>query len=253
MNRAVGLLFGVVVYLLFFATFLYLIAFVGNLPFVPVTVDRGPILPMAAAAGIDLALIVVFGLQHSVMARQGFKRRWTQIIPPVIERSSYVLCATAVLALLMGFWKPLEPIVWSTDNALLVWLLYGLSGLGWVIVLLSTFLLNHFELFGLQQVWLNLRGGGSASPRFRTPFFYKLVRHPLYSGFLLAFWSTPVMTLGHLLFAAGMTAYVLIAIRHEERDLVDLFGDEYDRYRRDVGMLTPRFSGSAPTAPPASR
>lgn len=240
MARTFYLIFGVAAYFIFFATFLYLIGFVGNLAELPRTVDRGPASAPLAAVLVNLALIAIFGLQHSIMARQGFKRGWTKIVPEPIERSTYVLFASLALILLFAFWRPLPSVVWSVENELAAGLLWALFGLGWLIVLLSTFLISHFELFGLKQVYLNLRGGAPAEPQFRQPFFYRLVRHPLYSGFFLAFWATPVMTIGHLLLALGMSVYMVIAIRYEERDLVQLFGDDYEHYRRDVGMLTPR-------------
>ena len=241
MTRALYLLFGVFAYAFFFATFLYLIAFVGDLPGVPRTVSAGgPIVAPAMAALINLGLIVLFGLQHSVMARQGFKRGWTRLVPQPIERSAYVLLASLVLCVMFYFWHPIPAEIWRVENVIGASLLWALFGAGWVIVLVSTYLISHFELFGLKQVWLNMRGAAMEGPQFRQPFFYRLVRHPLYSGFFLAFWATPVMTAGHLLFAAAMSAYVLVAIRYEERDLVGLFGDDYERYRREVGMLTPR-------------
>jgi len=241
MARAFYLLFGVLAYLIFFATFLYLVAFVGNLPWVPRTVDRGhEVVGLAHAIAADLGLIALFGLQHSVMARRRFKEAWTRIVPEPLERSVYVLTASLVLILLFWFWHPIPAPIWSAANPLLVYLLWGLFGLGWLIVLLSTFLLNHFELFGLQQVWHGAKGGPAAPPEFRTPLFYKRVRHPLYSGFILAFWAIPAMSAGHLLLAAGMTIYILIAIRHEERDLVRLFGIQYQEYRRRAGMLLPK-------------
>ena len=242
MARAFYLLFGVLAYLIFFATFLYLIAFVGDLPWVPRTVDRGHAgVGLAQAAAIDLALIALFGLQHSIMARQGFKKAWTRIVPVPLERSLYVLFASLALILMFVFWHPIPGVIWSVENRIAVYALWALFGLGWAIVLVSTFLLSHFELFGLSQVWGHLRGTAPAPPVFRTPLFYARVRHPLYSGFILAFWATPQMSAGHLLLAAGMTVYILIAIRHEERDLVWLFGTQYQDYRRRAGMLIPRF------------
>lgn len=240
MTRGLCLLFGVLAYLIFFATFLYLIGFVGNLPELPRTVDRGPVSDLAPALIVNLALIVLFGLQHSVMARQGFKRAWTRIIPAPIERSVYVLFASLALILLFAFWRPMPGLVWSIENQVAEALLWGLFALGWLVVLLSTFLLSHFELFGLKQVYLHLRGAVAAAPTFRQPLFYKMVRHPLYSGFFLAFWATPEMTWGHLLLAIGMSTYMLVAIRYEERDLIQLFGKDYESYRQSVGMLTPR-------------
>ena len=245
MARGLYLLFGVFAYLIFFATFLYLIAFVGNLPEVPRTVDRGPASGLLPAIVTNLALIAIFGLQHSVMARQGFKRAWTRFVPEPIERSAYVLFASLALILLFAFWRPIPQTIWSVENDIGAALLWGLFALGWLIVLLSTFLISHFELFGLKQVWLHLRGAAAASPIFRQPFFYKMVRHPLYSGFFLAFWATPVMTAGHLLLAIGMSTYMLVAIRYEERDLVQLFGEDYETYRKNVGMLTPRMKRRA--------
>ncbi|PZU58801.1 MAG: hypothetical protein DI547_08430 [Sphingobium sp.] len=241
MIRLAYLVFGTVVYLLFFLTFLYLIAFVADVPFVPFTVDRGgPVAPARIAGVIDIALVLLFGLQHSVMARPAFKRAWTRVVPEPIERSVYVLMASLVLALLMLLWHPIPTVVWTVGNGAVAAILIGLSGLGWLMVLLSTFLISHFELFGLKQVWGYLRGSAATVPLFRTPFFYRLVRHPLYSGFLLAFWATPRMTAGHLLLSVTMTAYILVAIRYEERDLIALFGDRYEAYRGRVGMLAPR-------------
>jgi protein-S-isoprenylcysteine O-methyltransferase Ste14 len=248
MQRAFFMGFALVSYTIFFATFLYLIAFVGDLPWVARTVDRGPDAPLATALVVNVALIALFGVQHSVMARQGFKRAWTKIVPEPAERSIYVLAASAVLILLFLLWRPIEGVVWETDSRLLSGLLWLLFGAGWGIVLLSTFLINHFELFGLQQAWFNLRGRAAAAPRFRQPFFYKLVRHPLYAGFFLAFWATPQMTVGHLLLALGMSAYMLIAIRYEELDLVGLFGEDYERYQREVGMLVPGVGRRSPPA-----
>lgn len=240
MTRYVHVAFGVVAYLIFFATFLYLIAFVANAPFVPRTVDRGPEIATMTAVVTNVALIALFGLQHSVMARQGFKAAWTRIIPKPIERSMYVLITSIILCVLFNFWKPIPATLWSVENSIGAGLIWALFATGWVIVLLSTMLISHFELFGLKQVWSNLRGAGEVAPTFRQPLFYKFVRHPLYSGFLLAFWAIPVMTIGHALFAAGMTVYILIAISYEERDLIGLFGDDYVAYRAKVGKLVPR-------------
>jgi protein-S-isoprenylcysteine O-methyltransferase Ste14 len=240
MSRAATLAFAALAYTVFFATFLYLIAFVGNLPFVPRTVDRGPDAPLLVALAIDAALIAAFGLQHSVMARQGFKRWWTSFVPRQAERSVYVLAASLMLILLFLLWRPIDGIVWRVEQPWAVMLLQGLFAVGWLLVLLSTFLINHFELFGLQQAWFHARGREASAPVFRQPFFYRLVRHPLYLGFFIAFWSTPVMSYGHLLLAAGMSAYRLVAIRYEERDLVGLFGRDYEDYKSQVGMLTPR-------------
>jgi protein-S-isoprenylcysteine O-methyltransferase Ste14 len=243
MARAFYLLFGVVAYLIFFWTFLYLIAFVGNFPQIPFAVDRGPEAAVPVAAAIDLALIALFGVQHSVMARSPFKAAWTRIVPVPVERSMYVLLASLCLILLFVFWRPIPSVVWSVQNQILAYFLWALFGLGWLIVLISTFLINHFELFGLRQVWSHAGGHEIPAPKFRTPFFYRFVRHPIYSGFVLAFWATPHMTAGHLLLAIGMTVYILIAIGHEERDLVGMFGKDYEDYRTRAGKLTPRFGG----------
>ncbi len=240
MSKAASLLFAVIAYAIFFATFLYLIAFVGDLPFVPRTVDRGAEAALGTALAINIALIAMFGLQHSVMARQGFKRAWTRIVPKQAERSVYVLAASAVLMILFVLWRPIPTVIWDATGTALILPMWVLFATGWLIVLLSTFLINHFELFGLQQAWLHSRGRTAADPQLRQPLFYRWVAHPLYSGFFLAFWATPLMTAGHLLLAIGMSAYMLIAIQYEERDLRSLFGSDYDNYRSGVGKLTPR-------------
>jgi protein-S-isoprenylcysteine O-methyltransferase Ste14 len=237
--RALFMGFSLVAYAIFFATFLYLIGFVGNLAQLPATVDRGLIASPAIALVIDVALIALFGIQHSVMARQGFKKAWTRTVPLPIERSVYVLFASAALIILFAFWRPIEGVVWDVSNPVGQTILWALFLSGWGIVLLSTFLINHFELFGLQQAWFNLQGREAAPHVFRQPLLYKWVRHPLYLGFFLAFWSTPHMSYGHLLLAAGMSAYMLIAIRYEERDLIAWFGREYEEYCTRVGMLIP--------------
>ncbi len=242
MARSFYMVFAVAAYAVFFATFLYLIAFVGDFGLIAHGVDHGPAAAPAVAAAIDLGLIALFGIQHSVMARQGFKRALAGTVPPPVERSVYVLASSVVLITLFSFWHPLPALVWHVEGPL-AWLLWALFGLGWGIVLLSTYLINHFELFGLQQAWFALRDRAAAAPRFRQPLFYRVVRHPLYSGFVIAFWATPSMSLGHLLLAAGMTAYIVVAIRYEARDLVALFGTDYEAYRRNVGMLTPRLRG----------
>jgi protein-S-isoprenylcysteine O-methyltransferase Ste14 len=243
MARILYLLFALAAYLLFFATFLYLIAFVGNLPWVPVTVDRGGIDgPLALAILVDLALIALFSLQHSVMARSGFKRAWTRIVPKPLERSVYVVAASLALILLYWLWRPVPGLLWSVENEAGAAILWVLFGLGWLIVLVSTFLISHFELFGLAQAWGHARGGAEpAAPALRTPLFYRHVRHPLYSGFFLAFWATPQMSFGHMLLAAGVSVYMLIGIFWEERDLVSTFGDDYRAYRARTGMLAPKF------------
>jgi protein-S-isoprenylcysteine O-methyltransferase Ste14 len=244
MSRTLSLLFAIAAYAVFFATFLYLICFVGNAGFVPITVDKGPAGPIGLAIAVDVALIALFGVQHSVMARPGFKQAWTKVVPISIERSLYVLLASAALLILFWFWRPIDAVVWDVGKGGLAGILTLLFWVGWVTILLSTFLINHFELFGLQQAWFNLRGRQAAAPEFRQPLLYKFVRHPLYLGFFLAFWAAPRMTAGHLLLAAGMSIYMLIAIRYEERDLVGLFGKDYEEYRQRVGMLMPRFRRS---------
>ena len=241
MARAFYLLFGVFAYLVFFWTFLYLIAFVGNFAQIPFAVDRGLEAALPVAIAVDLSLIALFGVQHSVMARQGFKEAWKRIVPPPVERSMYVLLASLCLIALFVFWRPIPSIVWSVSNPVAAYALWALFGLGWLIVLISTFLINHFELFGLRQVWSHAGGHEIPAPKFRTPFFYRFVRHPIYSGFVLAFWATPHMTAGHLLLAVGMTVYILIAIGHEERDLVGMFGTDYEEYRGRAGKLIPKF------------
>ena len=241
MSRLATLGFAIFAYAMFFATFLYLICFVGNFPFAAVTVDRGPDSPVGTAVAIDVVLIALFGVQHSVMARQGFKRAWTKFVPVEAERSVYVLFASLILIILFLVWRPIEATVWDVHRTALDMPLWIAFGAGWLIVLISTFLLNHFELFGLQQAWLHVHGRAAEPPQMRQPFFYRFVRHPLYSGFFLAFWATPVMTVGHLLLAAGLSAYMLIAIRYEERDLIGLYGKDYEDYRQTAGMLTPRW------------
>ena len=238
MSRLISLLYGIVCYLIFGVVFLYAIAFVSNV-IVPRTIDDGPPAPLWQAVLIDLVLMSVFALQHSVMARQGFKRWWTRFVAPAIERSTYVLAASLALALLVWQWRPIPHLVWrvsdpSWGNAIL-----ALSLLGWVMVVLSTFLINHFELFGLSQVTQNLLGRHPAAPHMRTPLLYRFVRHPIYLGFVLAFWSAPVMSVGHLMFAAVTTAYILVGIALEERDLIAIFGDEYRHYKARVPMLLP--------------
>jgi protein-S-isoprenylcysteine O-methyltransferase Ste14 len=220
MSRAVTLLFAIFAYAVFFATFLYLICFVGDVPLAAVTVDRGPEAPVATAVVINIVLIALFGIQHSVMARQGFKRAWTRVVPPPAERSVYVLIASLTLIILFTFWRPIEGTVWDARGTALEMPLWIAFAAGWGIVLVSTFLLNHFELFGLQQAWFHMRGREAEPPKLRQPMFYKWVAHPLYSGFFLAFWATPHMSYGHLLLAGGMSVYMLIAIRYEERDLI---------------------------------
>jgi protein-S-isoprenylcysteine O-methyltransferase Ste14 len=240
-NRALkftAFLFGAVSYLTFLVTILYAIGFVEGLV-VPKTIDTGPESPAIEALAINLALMSLFAVQHSVMARKSFKQWWAQYVLRSIERSIYVLFASLTLLLLFWQWRPLPAVVWHVEQPEIAMALTGFSMLGWVIVFTSTFLINHFELFGLHQVANDLVGRQMPMPTFRTPLFYKFVRHPIYLGFIIAFWAAPTMSTGHLLFAAVTTAYIFVGILLEERDLVDMFGDEYRRYRQRVSMLLP--------------
>jgi methanethiol S-methyltransferase len=238
MNRILALVYGVAAYALCLGTLLYAIGFVSGFA-VPKTVDTGWIGPTGEALIIDTLLLLLFAVQHSLMARKPFKRWWTQIIPSSIERSTYVLLASLVLILVFWQWRPILTIVWQVTNPTMQVALIGLALLGWITVFVSTALINHFELFGLHQVLLNFLGQSAAEQRFKTPLLYRIVRHPLYLGFIIAFWATPVMTAGHLLFSLITTLYILVGIAFEERDLSDLFGDEYRRYRQRVAMLLP--------------
>jgi len=238
MSRFIALLYGLVSYLAFFVTILYAIGFVSGLV-VPKTIDSGPVVPTTEALIVNLLLMSIFAVQHSVMARKEFKAWWTQFVPKSVERSTYVLFSSLALLLLFWQWRAMPAVVWQIDNLPVVGAMLGLSLVGWVIVFTSTFLINHFELFGLYQVASNLTGRELPAPRFRTPLYYNFVRHPIYLGFIIAFWATATMTVGHLLFAAVTTAYILVGIMLEERDLIDLFGDEYRRYRERVSMLVP--------------
>ena len=244
MKRALGMLYGVTAYLVFLAVFVYLFGFVGDLV-VPRSIDDGPSAPVTVALLVDVGLLLLFAVQHSVMARQGFKRWWTRIVPWHLERSTYVLLASLVLAVVMWGWRPIPATVWSVESTVGAGVLQGLFWVGWGTVLLSTFLIDHFRLFGLKQVWAHMRGADLEPPEFQTPGLYRVVRHPLYLGFLLAFWCTPEMTAGHLLFAGVWTAWILVAIRLEERDLVAFHGAAYRAYRERVRMLLPLPRGSA--------
>jgi methanethiol S-methyltransferase len=239
MGRILAFLYGLVAYCVFAATFLYAIHFVAGLV-VPKTIDSGATGPVGEAIVVDVLLMSLFALQHSGMARKPFKQWWTQFIPVAIERSTYVLLTSLALVLLFWQWRPIPTIVWQVADPHIAWAVMGLSFVGWLLVLTSTFLINHFELFGLHQVVINLAGRTMPAPRFKTPVLYRLVRHPIYLGFIIAFWATPTMTVGHLLFAAVTTAYIFVGIFLEERDLVAQFGDEYRRYRERVSMLIPR-------------
>lgn len=238
MGRFIAFLYGLAAYAAFFVSFLYAIGFVSGLV-VPKSIDSGDVVPVAAALTVNLLLMSVFAIQHSVMARKAFKQWWTQFVPKSVERSTYVLFSSLALSLLFWQWRPIPAVVWQIENPPLAMAVTGLSFAGWLIVLSSTFLINHFELFGLHQVANNLAGRAMPAPRFRTPLYYNFVRHPIYLGFIIAFWAAPTMTAGHLLFAAVTTAYIVVAILLEEQDLIAQFGDEYHRYRQRVSMLVP--------------
>ncbi len=237
-GRFLAFIYGFASYALFFVTFLYAIGFVSGLT-VPKTIDSGPAGPVPEALIVDLLLMSIFAIQHSVMARKQFKQWWTQFVPKPVERSTYVLLSSLALVLLFWQWRPIPAIAWEITDQRIAVTVVGLSLTGWLIVLTSTFLINHFELFGLHQVANNLTGRPMPAMRFRTPLFYKFVRHPIYLGFIIAFWAAATMTIGHLLFAAVTTAYIFVGILLEERDLVDLFGDDYRRYKHHVSMLLP--------------
>jgi len=232
-------IYGSIAYAIFFVTFLYAFAFVGGF-FVPTQLDGPARKPLALSLAIDAALLTLFALQHSVMARRWFKAWLTQYVAPTIERSTYVLCASLALLLMFWQWRPLGGVVWQVDHPVARAALWTLFGSGWVLALLTTFLINHFDLFGLRQVWMALTGRHYTPVGFMMPWVYGVVRHPLYLGFILAFWMTPRMTLTHLVFAVATTGYILIAIQLEERDLVAEHGSAYERYRQRVPMLVPR-------------
>jgi len=232
------LAYGIISYLIFFATFCYAVGFVSAL-LVPKHIDSDPQTPLGYAFLVNAGLLSIFALQHSIMARPGFKRWWTQFVPEPIERSTYVLMASLCLILLFWFWQPMGGVIWKVQDPSLQILLKSVCLLGFGIVLISTFMINHFDLFGLRQVSLYFIGKPYQQLSFRTPFFYKYVRHPLYLGFMIAFWSTPNMTAAHLFFAVMTTAYMIIAIQFEERDLVNHFGAQYQDYKRSAPMLIP--------------
>jgi protein-S-isoprenylcysteine O-methyltransferase Ste14 len=237
MNKFLGLVYGIAAYLLFLGTFVYAIGFVGDIG-VANSLDGTVAGPWFRSCLIDLGLLSLFALQHSGMARVAFKKKITRVISPTIERTTFVAASSIALLAVITLWRPLGGVIWSVENAGGRAILDAAFACGWCIVLLTTFLINHFELFGLQQVWQNLRGHSPEKPAFVTPLFYRLVRHPLYAGFLLAFWCTPTMTAAHLLFAAMTTAYILVAIQLEERDLLRAY-PEYAQYRERVPMLIP--------------
>jgi len=238
MKKILYLLYGVVCYGIFFGTYCYAIGFVTN-QIVPKGLDSKPTVPIGYSLLVNIGLLVVFALQHSIMARPAFKKWWTQIIPEPIERSTYVLLSSICMILLFIFWQPMGGVVWSVDSDISYWILNAISLFGFGIVLISTFLINHFDLFGLRQVWMYFRGKPYTQLPFKTPFFYKYVRHPLYLGWMIAFWAAPVMTIAHFLFAAICTGYMITAIRFEERDLIRVFGEKYIRYKQAAPMLIP--------------
>ena len=242
MNRLFGLIYGVLMYVMFLATFSYAVCFVGNFV-APKTIDSGAESPILQALAVNALLLAAFAIQHSVMARQGFKRVWTRVVPRHLERSTYVLAASMVLALLLWQWRPLPQTVWELHGTAAT-VLSVTFWLGWAILLTSTFLINHFELFGLKQVWTYLRDEQQTEAKFRTPSLYKVVRHPLYLGFVIAFWSASRMSVGHLIFAIACTGYILLGIYFEERDLIKAHGEIYRRYREQVPMLVPFFKAS---------
>jgi methanethiol S-methyltransferase len=252
MHRIGVFVYGVLSYACFLATFLYAIGFVGGFG-VPRSIDSATEGPLGVAVVIDLMLLAVFALQHSVMARPAFKRWWTRIVPEPAERSTYVLASSLALLLLFWQWRPIGGLVWRVDNPVGQTALHGLFAAGWLTVLVATFLINHFDLFGLRQVYLHLRGEPYRALGFVTPGPYRHVRHPLYVGWLLAFWVTPTMTAAHFLFAVTTTAYILVAIRLEERDLGEVHGKRYAEYRRSVPMLVPRLRVGQPAATNSAR
>jgi methanethiol S-methyltransferase len=237
-GRLIAFLYGFVSYSVFVVTLLYAIGFVSDLV-VDKTVDTGAAAPIAEALVVNLLLMSVFAVQHSVMARRQFKHWWTRFVPKSVERSTYVLFSSLALILLFWQWRPIQAEIWRIDNPQIAMAVTALSLAGFLFALSSTFLINHFELFGLHQVTNNFVGQPMPAPRFRTPLYYRFVRHPLYLGFIIAFWAAPTMTAGHLLFAAVTTGYIMVGILLEERDLIHLFGDDYRRYKERVSMLVP--------------
>jgi len=239
LGRTAALLYGIAAYAVFLVSLLYAIGFVGNF-IVPKSIDTGAPVPLGEALVVNSLLLTAFALQHSIMARAWFKRAWTKVVPKSIERSTFVLFASSILLVLYWQWRPMTATVWSIENPVGRGAVQAVQLLGWLIVFLGTFMINHFDLFGLRQVVLNLRNQPYRDLGFRTPFFYKFVRHPIMLGFIIAFWAAPVMTAGHLLFAVATTAFIVVAIQFEERDLVKHFGEEYEDYRRRTPGFLPR-------------
>ncbi len=240
MSRILVPLYGAAAYVVFLASFLYAIAWLGNF-IVPKTIDSGPASPLAEAIAINLALLTAFALQHSIMARPGFKRWWTRFVAPPVERATFVLFESLLLFAVCLGWRALPQVVWQAEGGAAT-ALWALFAAGWLVVLAATFMINHFELFGLRQVWLHARGRAYVAPHYVERFFYRFVRHPIMLGFLIAFWAAPTMTVGHLLFAAVTTAYILVALQLEERDLLKEHGVSYQSYRERVPMLVPGLS-----------
>ncbi len=237
-GRVVAFVYGLICYILFLFAFLYAIGFVGNIV-VPKSIDSGSRAPLVEALIVNTLLLSLFAIQHSVMARQWFKRAWTKIVPEPVERSTYVMLASLVLLLLFWQWRPMPEVIWDVQNQIGRMVLQALFWIGWAQVFISTVLVDHFALFGMKQVYRYFKGEPETATPFKTPALYKFVRHPLYLGFIIAFWSTPRMTLGHLFFAAVCTAYILVAIQFEERDLTSFYGDTYRLYRKQVSMILP--------------